>query len=130
MRRWEATAVGAAIAIACLGLAVPAAAQATTPSAGDDTRETNIHAYVELLRSDLRTQKVAIITDIMQFSEADDAKFWPVYREYETELSAVNDDRIALIKEYADAYGNITDAIADRLHPRRLRLGGSVNPAD
>jgi hypothetical protein len=122
MKRWEATAVGAAIAIACLGLAVPAAAQATTPSAGDDTRETNIHAYVELLRSDLRTQKVAIITDIMQFSEADDAKFWPVYREYETELSAVNDDRIALIKEYADAYGNITDAIADRLATGALDL--------
>jgi hypothetical protein len=115
MRRWEATAVGLALALACLGQAAPAAAQSTKPSAIDDTRETNIHAYVELLRSDLRTQKVAIITDIMQFSEAEDAKFWPVYREYETELSAVNDDRIALIKEYAEAYGNITDAIADRL---------------
>ena len=106
---------------------MPAAAQATTPSAGDDARETNIHAYVELLRSDLRSQKVAIITDIMQFSEAEDAKFWPVYREYETELSAVNDDRIALIKEYADAYGNITDAIADRLARGRSiwRRGGT-----
>jgi hypothetical protein len=122
MRRWEATAVGVALAIAYLGLAAPAAAQGTNPSATDDTRETNIHAYVELLRSDLRSQKVAIITDIMQFSEDEDAKFWPVYREYETELSAVNDDRIALIKEYAAAYGNITDAIADRLARGALDL--------
>jgi hypothetical protein len=127
MRRWEATAVGVALAIAYLGLAAPAAAQGTNPSATDDTRETNIHAYVELLRSDLRSQKVAIITDIMQFSEDEDAKFWPVYREYETELSAVNDDRIALIKEYAEAYGHITDAIADRLAHGALDLEARRN---
>jgi hypothetical protein len=126
MRRWEATAAGIALAIGC-GLAAPAAAQGTNPSAGNDTRETNIHAYVELLRSDLRSQKVAIITDIMQFSEDEDAKFWPVYREYETELSAVNDDRIALIKEYAEAYGNITDAIADRLARGALDLEARRN---
>jgi hypothetical protein len=127
MRRWEATAAGIALAIGCLGLAAPAAAQGTNPSAGNDTRETNIHAYVELLRSDLRSQKVAIITDIMQFSEDEDAKFWPVYREYETELSAVNDDRIALIKEYAEAYGHITDAIADRLARGALDLEARRN---
>ena len=126
MRRWEATAAGVALAIACLGLPTPAAAQGANPSA-NDTRETNIHAYVELLRSDLRSQKVAIITDIMQFSEDEDAKFWPVYREYETELSAVNDDRIALIKEYAEAYGNITDAIADRLAHGALDLEARRN---
>jgi hypothetical protein len=127
MRRWETTAAGIALAIASLGLAAPAAAQGTNPSAGNDTRETNIHAYVELLRSDLRSQKVAIITDIMRFSEDEDAKFWPVYREYETELSAVNDDRIALIKEYAEAYGNITDAIADRLARGALDLEARRN---
>jgi hypothetical protein len=120
MRRWKATAAGVLLAIAGLGLAVPAAAQST--SANEDTRETNIHAYVELLRSDLRTQVVSIITDVMQFSEAEDAKFWPVYREFEKELSGVNDERIALIKEYADAYGNITDAIADRLAKGALDL--------
>jgi hypothetical protein len=120
MRRWKATAAGVVLAIAGLGLAVPAAAQST--SANEDTRETNIHAYVELLRSDLRTQVVSIITDVMQFSEAEDAKFWPVYREFEKELSGVNDERIALIKEYADAYGNITDAIADRLAKGALDL--------
>jgi hypothetical protein len=122
MKRWKATAAGVALAIAGLGLAVPAAAQGTRPSASDDTRETNIHAYVELLRSDLRTQVVSIITDVMQFTEAEDAKFWPVYREFEKELSGVNDERIALIKEYADAYGNITDAIADRLAKGALDL--------
>jgi hypothetical protein len=90
-------------------------AQGTKVLPPDDTREANLRAYVELLRSDLRSQKVAIITELMDFTEADDAKFWPVYREYETELTKINDDRIALINEYAANYQTLTDETADRL---------------
>jgi hypothetical protein len=90
-------------------------AQATKPPTQNETRETNLRAYAELLRSDVRAEKVAIITEMMQFTEAEDAKFWPVYREYEAELAKVNDDRLALIKEYAGSYDKMTDAIADRL---------------
>jgi hypothetical protein len=71
------------IALACLGGARAASAQAAT---ADTTREANLRAYVELMRSDLRTEKVAIITEMMQFSEDEDARFWPIYREYETQL--------------------------------------------
>jgi hypothetical protein len=97
--------------------AVPrlASAQGQTPITPADTREENLHAYVELLRSDLRSQKIALITELMQFTEDEDPKFWPVYREYETELATLNDQRIALIKEYADKYETITDGVADRL---------------
>ena len=85
----------------------------------DDTRETNIRAYVELLRSDLRSQKIAIITELMGFTEAEDAKFWPVYREYETAVAKVNDDRLALIKEYAANYEKLTDEVMQAdLDPR------------
>ena len=78
-----------------------------------DAREINLRAYAELLRSDLRAQKVAIITEVMQFTEAEDAAFWPVYREYEAELAKINDDRMALIKDYAAGYETLTDATAD-----------------
>ena len=107
------------IAIACLGGARAASAQAT---AADTTREANLRAYVELMRSDLRTEKVAIISEMMQFSEDEDAKFWPIYREYETQLARINDDRIAGIKEYAAAYEKMTDDIADRLARMALDL--------
>jgi len=102
------------VLVALLVLAPGAQAIAQTKPA-DDSREQNLRAYAELLRSDLRAQKVAIITELMQFTEADDEKFWPIYREYEIELAKVNDERIALIREYASAYESITDAIADRL---------------
>lgn len=103
------------------GLALAQSAKPLTP---DETRDENLHAYAELLRSDLRSQKVAIITEVMQFSEADDAKFWPVYRQYETELAGLNDKRLALIKDYAANYGTITDAVADRLARGVLDLEG------
>lgn len=99
-------------------------AQGTRAPTPDDTRETNLRAYVDLLRSDIRSQKVAIITELMDFTEADDAKFWPVYREYETELAKVNDDRLALIKEYAANYETLTDDAADRLARGALDVEG------
>src|SRR5262245_4560488 len=97
-------------------------AQATKPSAEDDTRDLNLRAYTELLRSDIRTQKVGIITEVMQFTEAEDAKFWPIYREYEAQLSKINDDRLAGIKQYALNYDKMTDEVADRLAHTALDL--------
>ena len=108
--------------------ASPVAAQgAAIRTRADETRARNLSAYVELLRSDIREQKVARISGMMQFSEADDQKFWPVYREYEGELTAINDERLALIKEYAQAYEKITDAIANRLAHAALDLEARRN---
>jgi hypothetical protein len=113
---------GAAWAFALLACARLANAQTTAPAAATDTREANLRAYVELLRSDLRAQKVAVITEVMEFTEKEDAAFWPIYREYETELAKINDERITLIKEYAAAYETLTDATADRLALRAIDL--------
>ena len=99
-----------------------ALAQNTKLVAPDETRDANLRAYAELLRSDVRAQKSAIITELMEFTESEDAKFWPVYREYEAELAKVNDDRLALIKEYAANYAKMTDDIADRLARGALDL--------
>ncbi|HVH29842.1 MAG TPA: hypothetical protein VM818_24005 [Vicinamibacterales bacterium] len=90
----------------------------------EETREANLRAYVELLRSDMRAQKVAVITEMMQFTEAEDEKFWPVYREYETELAALNNDRLALIRKYAASYDTLTDAMADQLANGALDVEG------
>lgn len=100
------------------------AAQQGTPASPSiaETRDMNLRAYVELLRSDVRGQKIAILTDVMNFTEAEDAAFWPIYREYELELTTLNDERVTLIKKYADSYGSITDGIADDLIRKALDL--------
>jgi len=101
-----------------------ALAQAARQDPATDSREANLRAYAELLRSDVRAQKAAIITEVMQFTEDEDTKFWPIYREYEAELAKVNDDRIALISEYSGSFDKMTDDIADRLARGALDVEG------
>ncbi len=74
-----------------------------------------VDAYVELLKSDVRTQKVAVITEVMQFTDEESSAFWPVHREYELELSKITDDRIELIQDYVQNYDNLTDKKAREL---------------
>jgi len=111
-------------ALALTAGATFASAQTSKPSSAtsDDTRDTNLRAYVQLLRSDLRTEKVAIITEVMEFTEEEDAKFWPIYREYEMKLANLNDERLKGIKEYADNFDRVTDDLADRLIRNALSL--------
>ena len=106
--------------------ASPAAlAQATPRSSGTKsqsaqssasaTQKQNMQAYIELMRTNVRDQKAEIMGSVMVLNAADAAKFWPIYSEYDTELSKVNDLRIANIKEYAANYSQMTDAKADEL---------------
>src|SRR5687768_14720999 len=100
---------------------VAAHAQSTQISERD-TKTLNLSAYAELLRSDVRTQKVAIITEVMGFTEAEDTAFWPIYREYDLEMAKLGDERVALIAEYAANYSRLTDAVADKLAARAIDL--------
>jgi hypothetical protein len=104
-------------------LAAAGQADLQSPRASDgDTKTLNLSAYAELLRSDVRTLKVAIITEVMGFTEAEDTAFWPIYREYDAEMTKLGDERVALIGEYASNYSKMTDAIADKLASRALDL--------
>ena len=72
----------------------------------------------ELLRADLRASKTAIITQVMGLDGPQSDLFWPIYREYEAELITLNDEMLAMIKDYAANYGNMTDAVAKDLLKR------------
>jgi hypothetical protein len=105
-----------------LASAASAGQAPASAAAADETRERNLGAYRELLRADLRAQKIAIITEVMQFTEEEDAAFWPIYREYDVELTRINDDRLRLIEAYAAAFASLTDASADDIASRALEL--------
>jgi len=87
-----------------------------------DAKSLNLTAYAELLRSDVRAEKIAILTEVMGFTEEEDAKFWPIYREYDAEMAKLGDQRVALIADYARQYATLTDAVADNLASRALEL--------
>ena len=96
-------------------------------SAASDSQETNIRAYVELLRSDVKTKKTAILAETMQFTDEQATKFWPIYRAYDVELQTLNDQKLAGIKEYAKNYGSMTDEKAYELAGLALDLENKRN---
>jgi hypothetical protein len=75
----------------------------------------DVDGYIELLRSDIKTERIAIITEVMAFTEKESEAFWPIYREFEYELSKLADKRIANIKDFAVNYDSLTDKKADEL---------------
>jgi len=64
--------------------------------------------FIELLRSDLRVDKQALVELSMDLNEADAKIFWPIYRKYEVERVKLGDRTLALIKSYPGAV-NVTE---------------------
>lgn len=89
-------------------------------SAEADAQEKNVQAYIDLLRRDVRQQKAEIMGAVMLLSADEATKFWPIYSDYDAELSKLNDQRVENIKEYARAYNQMTDEKADELVQKSL----------
>jgi hypothetical protein len=106
--------------------ATPAATPAPTPEA-TDAQATNIRAYVELLRADVKVKKTEILTELMQLNDDQAEKFWPIYREYDLELQGLNDRKLAGIQYYAKNYQSMTDEKADELATGALELENKRN---
>jgi hypothetical protein len=102
--------------VACFGaLALTSALSlAQTPSL-QQTREANLTAYIGLLRKDLKTDKVSILTELMALDPGQAAKFWPVYNEYDKSLTKLADERIAFIRMYADNFSALSQETATKI---------------
>jgi hypothetical protein len=105
-----------------MGSASTAFAQSPAASAETENRKLNLTAYAELLRSDVRAEKVAIITEVMEFTDAESAAFWPIFRQYDADLARLGDERVDNIEDYAQHYTEMTDEVADRLALKALDL--------
>jgi hypothetical protein len=62
-----------------------------------------------LLRQDLRAKKMQVIGQNMSLSDAEAQKFWPIYNHYVKDLQGVNDQKYALLKQYAQMWATMTD---------------------
>ena len=89
--------------------------QTQTPGAASSAQEKNLQEYIQLLRSDIRPQKDEIMGAMMRLDVDESAKFWPIYSDYDAELTKLNNQRVANIEEYAREYNGLTNAQADNL---------------
>ena len=82
---------------------------------GQQTKDEQTKAYIDMMRKDLRTQKQAVVDQAMGLEAGDKAKFWAVYEKYQGEIKLLWDQRLANIKKYAENYDKMTNEVADQL---------------
>jgi hypothetical protein len=85
---------------------------AAKPAQSDDARPIS-DKDIQMLREDIRAQRKQLIETNMKLSDAQAEKFWPVYNQYISELVANNDKKYALIKQFVQTGGTLTDAQAE-----------------
>jgi hypothetical protein len=64
---------------------------------------------IALLRQDLRARKMQVIGQNMSLSDTEGQKFWPIYNHYVKDLQEVNNQKYALLKQYAETWATMTD---------------------
>jgi hypothetical protein len=99
--------------VMCL-IAFPAFAQEVTKNTMDSVRDA------------LKAQKRAFIAVNMQLTDAEDAKFWPVYDSYQKDMETMNQKIGDLILDYAKNYETLTDPKADELVKKNLSLENEI----
>jgi hypothetical protein len=64
---------------------------------------------IALLRKDLRAMKMQVIGQNMSLSDEEGQKFWPIYNHYVKDLTVVNNQKYALLKQYAEMWATMSD---------------------
>ena len=109
---WGLCVVGSPIAVA--------QDTASQSSAADNTADAITDQQLALLRRDIRSIKKQLIAANLTLTDSEATKFWQVYEQYSADMGKINDTRTAIIKEYSNAYGTLTDDQADNLIRRWL----------
>lgn len=78
--------------------------------------------YIELMRSVIKTEKKAAISEVMELSAAEADLFWPLYNEYNEKRYQVGTKLVKLVGEYADNYSKMTDELATDYWKRNMAI--------
>ena len=97
-----------------------------TASASKDS-QASVDQDVSLLRQDIRSKKKQLIAANLKLNDTEATKFWPVYDQYAAESTKLGDEKYALIKEYAQGYGTLSDEQALSLITRSLALDEKIS---
>jgi hypothetical protein len=88
------------------------AAAATNPS---DVVSADILDEIALTRAAIQTRRQAIVTAAMDLTAPESQAFWPIYRDYRSDMAKVDDRLVDLIMVYAGNYTSMTDDMAAKL---------------
>lgn len=102
--------------LAAFGATVPSIAQTT--NAKDD---------VELLISQIQTDKRAIVLRTLDLNDAQVAAFTPIYDAYQAEMKALMERGGAVLDKFAANFGSMTDEAAKEILKEALKIRDDRN---
>ncbi len=82
---------------------------------------------IELIRHDIKAEKVSIMTESLPLTEIQAEAFWPLYREYNLALSKLGDRRIAVIKKIVQNEGKLDNKTAEELAKESFKIAEDRN---
>ena len=91
-----------------------------TASAADSTADALTDQQLALLRRDIRSIKKQLIAANLTLTDSEAISFWQIFEQYSADTGKISDTRAAIIKEYSNEYGTLTDDQADSLIRRWL----------
>lgn len=100
------------------GLLLAAALAGLSPS----TFAQSDDEILEAARSLIKADRQAVVSESMQFSEAEAKSFWPIYQQYRAEMDTVGDGVKHLVLEYAGLYPDVPDERAKNMLKELARL--------
>ena len=98
----------------------PAAPSASPPTSASPAQpgeavSSDVLGEIELTRAGIQARRQAIVTAAMDLSPTESQAFWPLYRDYRTDMARVDDRLVNLIIVYANNYDSLTDDMAGTL---------------
>ena len=114
-----------AFATCVVVLAVGPAINKTFAQAATNS-QSSIDQNIQLLRQDIRSKKKQLVAANLTLTETEATKFWPLYDQYTADLSKIQNEKVAVIKEYADNWGKLSDNQALSLMNRALAVEKNV----
>ncbi len=90
------------------------------PAMAQNAATTNM----EILRQKIKADKKLVVAQNLSLTDAEGARFWPVYDAYQKDLEQINQRLTAVILAYADAYNNgpVTNEKAKKLLEEYLAI--------
>ena len=86
----------------------------------DTSADAFLDLHMALLRKDIHSIKRDFIATNLTLTEGEAAGFWPLYEQYSASFDKISAMRTALVQEYANEYGTMTEEQADSLVRRWL----------
>lgn len=81
---------------------------------------------VQITRADIQADRQAIVASNLQLTDEQAKAFWPLYRQYRTQMEGVGDKLMNLIADYGEQYESLNDEQAADLMKRYLHLQKEV----